>query len=97
MKFIKFPFGKFKGVDIREIESTYLVYALENFSLPDELSSAILYEISARLGNVILNDAITKEHITFAYKKLALIYHPDKGGSDLAMQAINDFKFYLIG
>jgi hypothetical protein len=33
-----FPFGKYKGVKLTELPSTYIVLALEKFELPDELS-----------------------------------------------------------
>lgn len=32
-----FPFGKYKGVKLTELPSTYIVLALEKFELPDEL------------------------------------------------------------
>lgn len=32
-----FPFGKYKGVKLKELPSTYIVLALEKFELPDEL------------------------------------------------------------
>jgi hypothetical protein len=36
-----FPFGKYKGVKLKELPSTYIVLALEQFSLPDELQSEL--------------------------------------------------------
>lgn len=36
-----FPFGKYKGVKLTELPSTYIVLALEKFELPDELSDSI--------------------------------------------------------
>lgn len=33
-----FPFGKYKGVKLKDLPSTYIVLALEKFDLPIELS-----------------------------------------------------------
>lgn len=44
-----FPFGKYKGMRIEEIPSTYLVYSLEKFELPKELQSHIYFTILGRL------------------------------------------------
>ena len=94
MNYTVFPFGKFKGVAIHAIESNYIVYALENFDLPDDLKNQLRYEIFNRFS--IQTDEIDSYKVSAVYKKLANIYHPDKGGSDLAMQAINQFKSELI-
>lgn len=94
MNYTVFPFGKFKGVAIHAIESNYIVYALENFDLPDDLKNQLRNEIFIRFS--IRTDKIDIWEINAVYKKLANIYHPDKGGSDLAMQAINQFKSELI-
>lgn len=37
----KFPFGKFRNVELHKVDTPYLVYALENFELSDELKHAI--------------------------------------------------------
>ncbi len=94
MNYTVFPFGKFKGVAIHAIESNYIVYALEKFDLPDDLKNQLRYEIFNRFS--IQTDEIDSYKVSAVYKKLANIYHPDKGGSDLAMQAINQFKSELI-
>ena len=36
-----FPFGKYKGVKLKELPSTYIVFALEQFELPNEMSSEL--------------------------------------------------------
>ena len=36
-----FPFGKYKGVKLTELPSTYIVLALEKFELPTELKEEL--------------------------------------------------------
>ena len=36
-----FPFGKYKGVKLKELPSTYIVFALEQFELPNEMNSEL--------------------------------------------------------
>lgn len=38
MEYLVFPFGKYKGVKLQDLPSTYIVLALEKFDLPEELS-----------------------------------------------------------
>ena len=90
------PFGKFKGYELDEIESNYLVYAIENFDLPDELIDSMKQILRDRLGIQSHFIGIFPDTIRKIYKKLAKQYHPDKGGSDLAMQALNEFKNELL-
>lgn len=96
MNYTVFPFGKFKGIAIHAIESNYIIHALENFDLPDDLINQLRYEIFIRFSIPFYeSDGVDIYKINSVYKKLANIYHPDKGGSDLAMQAINQFKSEL--
>lgn len=50
MNYEVFPFGKYKGVQISELPSNYLMYAVENFNLPIELEDELKFEILNRLG-----------------------------------------------
>jgi len=45
-----FPFGKLKGVKISEIDTKYLVHALEEFTLPQDLQTNLRFEIAKRLN-----------------------------------------------
>jgi uncharacterized protein (DUF3820 family) len=36
-----FPFGKYKGIKLKELPSTYIVFALEQFELPNEMNSEL--------------------------------------------------------
>lgn len=41
MNYEVFPFGKYKGVKLNELPSTYIVLALESFALPEELNGEL--------------------------------------------------------
>ena len=57
MEYLVFPFGKYKGVKLEDLPSTYIVLALEKFDLPDELKDRLLFIIHSRLG---VHDLILK-------------------------------------
>lgn len=48
-QFEVFPFGKYKGVPIEEIPLTYIVYALLEFSLPEDLANRLECELVTAL------------------------------------------------
>jgi hypothetical protein len=50
MEYLVFPFGKYKGVKLRELPSTYVVLALESFDLPQELSNELFRVLMGRFG-----------------------------------------------
>jgi uncharacterized protein (DUF3820 family) len=57
MEYLVFPFGKYKGVKLTELPSTYVVLALEKFDLPKELKDKLTMIAHARLG---VHDLILK-------------------------------------
>lgn len=44
-----FPFGKYKGVKLNELPSTYIVLSLEQFDLPTELVNELYKILLGRL------------------------------------------------
>lgn len=93
MNYQSMPFGKFKGVFITEIPTNYLCYAIEEFDLPIELQNQIKFEISIRLDIAPIEVSNkTEQDFKNAYRKLSVKYHPDKGGSDIEMKVLNEFK-----
>lgn len=44
-----FPFGKYKGVKLTELPSTYIVLALEKFELPHELQQELYLILLGKL------------------------------------------------
>jgi uncharacterized protein (DUF3820 family) len=50
MKYEVFPFGKYNGVPLRELPSTYIVLAIEKFTLPEDLRNELARILAGRLG-----------------------------------------------
>lgn len=85
------PFGKFKGEEIEDLPSSYLVFLIEQCdNLKPFLKEEIENELDFRFGKDKNMPAVSKD-VKAVYKKLALKYHPDKGGNTMAMQAVNEF------
>jgi uncharacterized protein (DUF3820 family) len=97
MQYHAMPFGKYKGVVVNELPDTYLVYAIRTFELPQELRNLLCFELLDRVGfDYSFNIVECEKRYSSIRKKLAIKYHPDKGGSNEAMQAVNEFYEELI-
>jgi uncharacterized protein (DUF3820 family) len=94
MNYQTMPFGKYKGVMIKDLPTNYVCYAITEFDLPEDLRAILFNQLMANIGgwDFIDDSQITNTKIDHAYKKTAVKYHPDKGGSTEAMQAINEFR-----
>lgn len=55
-----FPFGKYKGVKLNELPSTYIVLSLEQFELPTELNTQLRLILFGRLKVFSLVKSVTK-------------------------------------
>jgi uncharacterized protein (DUF3820 family) len=86
MNYKTFPFGKYKGYILDEIPTNYIVYAIEQMDLPDELTDEFKLILIDRLDIDLIYVDIKKY-----YREMCKKYHPDTGGSDYAMQIINEF------
>ncbi len=49
MNYLVFPFGKYKGVKIEDLPSTYIILCLEQFDLPEELQDVLYGTLMGRL------------------------------------------------
>jgi len=88
---MKMPFGKFKNVNIEDIDANYLNWLIENSTNLDfYLKSYIIKHL-----NSISVDINNKNDLRQIYISLCKKYHPDSGGSNEAMTAINDFYSLL--
>lgn len=87
MNYLTFPFGKYKGFRISEIPINYVVYALQNMDLPEELNEQLRDVLIEQLDLSFADNVNVKS----AYRNMCKKYHPDMGGSDYAMQIINEF------
>jgi hypothetical protein len=84
------PFGKHKGESVDSLPSSYLVWLYESdIKLEYKLQSAIKNELDFRFSLPKYIEPST--NIRSIYIDMCKKYHPDKGGSNSAMQAINDF------
>jgi uncharacterized protein (DUF3820 family) len=93
MSYEFFPFGKYAGHEIAEIPTTYLIYALENFTLPEELNEAMRFEVFERIG---INPSEYVGNLKKVYKQMCKKYHPDKGGTNEQMAVVNDFYHAIV-
>lgn len=106
--YVKMPFGKYKGYYLVDLPESYIVYALTEFDLDDELKESLVVALINKLkvwdiltywccSKTTTNNStgLNKIKVDSVYKTLAFKYHPDKGGSNEAMQAINEFKSLL--
>jgi DnaJ-class molecular chaperone len=83
---MKMPFGKYKEKEIGDIPESYLHWLVDNVDLWGQLR----YEVYNILG-IEDNQLVLSDGVKSIYRKLAMKYHPDRGGNTMAMQAINEF------
>jgi len=87
-----FPFGKHKGIEVCDVESSYLIWALESVdNLSTYIKNEIRDELAERLGLRMIPPSKNDKEIRSTYLELCKKYHPDRGGSNEAMQSINEF------
>ena len=84
----RLPFGKYKDKHIDQVPLGYLEWLLKWNGLYADLREDIQREIAHRIGPPPEEGSIM-DLITAGYRAIALKYHPDKGGSIVAMQRLN--------
>jgi hypothetical protein len=87
---MRMPFGKFKGTEIDEIKPQYLQWLLENIPLREPLRTAVFEVMETMPGPDKIAMPATQK-VKGIYRELSMKYHPDRGGSKEAMQAVNEF------
>jgi hypothetical protein len=96
---MRMPFGKWRGYDLSEIPLNYLQWLWGNTELRDGLLEAVCYEIQSRQDEIerrqyssaMPTAKVDADKIQKIYRNMAFKWHPDRGGSHTAMQAINEF------
>jgi len=85
------PFGKYKGCEVADLPKSYLDWLYHNV----ELRGTLEIEVArALLGPSPYFDELPEPEpgkVKRIYRELALKWHPDRGGSVQAMQAVNEF------
>lgn len=93
---MKMPFGKHRGIEIEQIEASYLWWLLERGGLDYTLRNQILSVLRQRLGHHDM-DSINEPYrpvdshdvITKWRRRMSMEFHPDRGGNHQAMLIVN--------
>lgn len=90
---MRMPFGKYSGLDLAELPLSYLGWLLGLNDLREPLKSTAWAEYRRRIdiqgGRSV--STIGADAIRAIYRQLAFKWHPDRGGTKEAMQAVNEF------
>jgi hypothetical protein len=99
------PWGRFKGWQIRDVPSNYLTWVLEEADAPAPwLLDAIEAELARRFCAGCRRSASPwqqtsppssetaglADKVQIWFSRLALHFHPDRGGSDEQMRVVNE-------
>ena len=83
-------FGKYRGYEIEDIPIEYLEWLAANVELRGNLRIKVVeILLNRKLEEYPFN--IEPSDLRAIYHRLAMKWHPDRGGSQEAMQAINEF------
>jgi hypothetical protein len=83
----KILFGKYKSWDLCEVPATYLEYMLQQYEKNVE---DFRTELQRRHAEEEANLPLVERIITLGYRAMAKEAHPDVGGSNEAMQELNE-------
>jgi uncharacterized protein (DUF3820 family) len=94
MSALRMPFGKYQGQALEDVPTRYLLWCLRAYRrLPPELWEALDQELRRRgLAGELPPASPPPDWLRLIrrwYRQLSLRYHPDRGGSAEAMQAVN--------
>ena len=92
------PFGKHKGTSIEKIPLDYIEWLLSQGSvdgwLRRELEESRDLHLNLRWSEISGNNSV--QRIRKVFLECSKKWHPDKGGSVDAMQALNEFNEKLL-
>jgi hypothetical protein len=90
---VKLWFGKYEGMEVRELPDSYLAYILDyqkkNVVRESQLITEVEKEIDFRENAHLAELSVAEQIITAGYKALAAKLHPDAGGDHDKMVELN--------
>jgi len=87
---MRMPFGKYRNVELEEIPESYLLWVLDNCDIGTTLRRAIQRELQVSgEPSPAAEPALAVDVVGVWYRRLAMEFHPDRGGSHDAMKAVN--------
>lgn len=101
---MRMPWGKHAGQRLEDIPIGYLVWLVNECDLKDALRNAVEKELRRRQfdqsGDPVPPNAkptsISTEIVNTWHRRMAVKFHPDKGGSHEAMKAVNFGRDLLV-
>jgi hypothetical protein len=92
------PFGRWKGVILADLGDDYLLWLSDWPELREPLKTHVFKELETRdlIRTNIEAAKLDIALIEMARRQLARQFHPDIGGSDMGMKAINAMADYLL-
>jgi hypothetical protein len=104
---VKLRFGKFRGRELADVPMAYLAYLFEQADdIEDELRAAVRVELARRIEAPIAASR-TSDHgspapelvgalIAAGFRRLAVKFHPDRGGDHRSMIAATRARDWLL-
>ena len=82
------PFGKYRGLDLSDLPLDYLQW-LAGRELHPPLRGAVDAELARRSGSKVPAVTFSSTCVDSWYRKAAMRFHPDRGGSQRDMVVVN--------
>jgi hypothetical protein len=90
------PFGKYKGHPVEDLPENYLNWLWENVELRGGLRVAV-EDALERSNTPSIDSHVDGALVHRIYRALSRKWHPDHGGSNDGMKAVNDFYSAILG
>lgn len=98
---MKMPFGKYRGCSVSVIQESYLRWLQKECDLYGDLyyavEDALQYGPNTDFASPAATQVVDEGLLKQVYRRMAQKWHPDHGGDEAAMKAINDFYRAMEG